>query len=849
MSINSLQDQQPIPEIPETPCSPETNLSEYIKSTYTILNTPNTKTSQTTLESFKQYLPSTLENEEKAIELFNIISSFIFTSQETKKVIKEPFILYPIIYSTSPKLAVNYIDNILTLINSTIVDVNKPLFSFISQILGQIINSLYNGANSSSCNASTNTPLTETEQVSLYDKLLKFCLDNIKLNKKNEQTCGCLYLTELIENCPLVKEGTYLQHLWDTISVYIDDKYFFAKLEILNCLISLIFAAEQMFKPFANVALFKILDYLTDNDWMKRKLSLNVVYTLAFYCHEEIIPLKEYIIEFLNVLKNDKVPEVKEVCLQTLKFLLDDKNNTNEESISNNNQKVNNSTGFKNTSYSASQSAEVSGRDNNNNINNKNSSSQSTRLLKIKKIPNNSSTINTSFKKKGRSTSVTNTIGTSYHNTCSSSSSFQVGKKKLRTTTRGNSGKKGNIVNLGDISNNEHIKGEKERMILEQIQRDIIERRAKTPVMKNNNNNKNTKNSAEKTKISVVKTSSKDKENAAPITHSLVLEDDSNSKLNDTNSNVQLKSESDKDGKITNISGIPSVQYSAVKDKGNEIDKPKTLVKNNLNSKRDINIVDSNTKNEKDDTITKPQRNVKTNKPSNLLKNNITTQKQTTKDNTSLTSFSNLSSLPSKETKHLSISDQLNQLSQTQEIILSTLSSLSDKVTSNYTTLNERISKLESTVSDLLTKRKNPSPTKLKPPSEPLDKTWLKIVNEITSSNYTNALELSLSKDDYLYRCLARIPQKGIRSISVPILEDVLSRLTALIPRGEQSDIILTFCDYVIMEKPKIKVITKHNLKDAIKYFHKNKSKFNLSDEASQRLSKINITVDSLLNN
>ena len=103
------------------------------------------------------------------------------------------------------------------------------------------------------------------------------------MNKKNEQTCGCLYLTELIENCPLVKENDYLKELWETISGYIDDKLFFAKLEILNCIISLIFAAETKFKPFANVALFKILDYLTDNDWMKRKLSLNVVYTLSFF--------------------------------------------------------------------------------------------------------------------------------------------------------------------------------------------------------------------------------------------------------------------------------------------------------------------------------------------------------------------------------------------------------------------------------------------------------------------------------------------------------------------------------------------------------------------------------------
>ena len=76
---------------------------------------------------------------------------------------------------------------------------------------------------------------------------------------------------------------------------------------------------------------------------MKRKLSLNVVYTLTFYCLEEIFPLKDYIIEFLNVLKNDSVKEVKEVCLQTLKFLEEESSKINCEenksSIKDNNVK------------------------------------------------------------------------------------------------------------------------------------------------------------------------------------------------------------------------------------------------------------------------------------------------------------------------------------------------------------------------------------------------------------------------------------------------------------------------------------------------------------------------------
>ena len=54
---------------------------------------------------------------------------------------------------------------------------------------------------------------------------------------------------------------------------------------------------------------------------MKRKLAVNIVYTLVFYCKEEILKIKENIIDFLNVLKDDPVEKVKEACIRTLNFI------------------------------------------------------------------------------------------------------------------------------------------------------------------------------------------------------------------------------------------------------------------------------------------------------------------------------------------------------------------------------------------------------------------------------------------------------------------------------------------------------------------------------------------------
>ena len=85
-------------------------------------------------------------------------------------------------------------------------------------------------------------------------------------------------------------------------------------------MIYLILGAEGLFAQYANATLYKILDFLTEDDWNKRKLALNVIYTLIFYCKEEIMPLKEHIINFLIFLKDDKVKEVREVFLLKLQI-------------------------------------------------------------------------------------------------------------------------------------------------------------------------------------------------------------------------------------------------------------------------------------------------------------------------------------------------------------------------------------------------------------------------------------------------------------------------------------------------------------------------------------------------
>ena len=230
---------------------------------------------------------------------------------------------------TSKNIYYIYISPVLNIIQTFINEQNAILYPSISNIYADIIQYTM------PTDISASTRQLNPEEKKAYDILQGFCIYNMKYDDKSNRIVGSLCLTKLVENCPIVLQPQYTKFIWDNINNFIDKKNFNAKTELLNCLISLILGAENLFCPYANVTLYKVLDFLTDNDWLKRKLALNVIYTLIFYCKDEILPLKDHIINFLKVLKTDKVKEVREVCLLILQIF--SQNEPNQEKKSNNN--------------------------------------------------------------------------------------------------------------------------------------------------------------------------------------------------------------------------------------------------------------------------------------------------------------------------------------------------------------------------------------------------------------------------------------------------------------------------------------------------------------------------------
>ena len=326
------------------------NLDEFIIRLSNALYQKNNPEISLILNSLKEYLLSIYQDKPEMENFFKTLYSIIFSEKEpNSKIIKnsKAFKIYPIVFSFNPKSSYYYIDYFLTSLQSSVYSENNiKEFSFLSTIFGEVIESFYLD-NKNKFLINKDMILDSNKKVKLYEKIFNFCNNNIKTNESAKQLLGCLLLNEFIEKCPLIKEENNFVKVFKTLSEYLDDHWFECKLDLLNCVHSLIYTQGKKFSPYANICVLKILDFFTDEDWMKRKLAVDIIYGLVIYCKEEIIKVKDNIFDFLFVLKDDPIDKVSEICIKTLNLLEEgdtDKNSDNDDnnfkkSINNNNLK------------------------------------------------------------------------------------------------------------------------------------------------------------------------------------------------------------------------------------------------------------------------------------------------------------------------------------------------------------------------------------------------------------------------------------------------------------------------------------------------------------------------------
>ena len=438
-----------------------------------------------------------------------------------------------------------------------------------------------------------------------YEMLQGFCLYNMKQEEKANRIVGSLCLTKLVENCPIVLQDKYMKLIWENIINYLEMKNYTAKYELLNCLISLILGAENLFVPYANNTLYKVLDFLSDDDSNKRKLALNVIYTLIFYCKEQILPLKEHIVGFLRELKTDKVKDVREVCLLILQIFSENepKKKEKEKSIGaiiNTKNKGNKTMG----NFGKKESGEINSKQNNKSKN-KSRPKTGNKMKKNNKFFENNkkyeknpfkddSFENANYNKKpsnNLSTNTNNIENQTYDNNINNIKPSFVQKKNSNET---NTNTVGTGIVSGNSSTHNKFKGKKannfvnEKMVIKPDPNKSIFKAVPNSAFFNQGKQKNTD-------IVVMAKKRPTKINENKINNNTIKEE--NFEINDKNQSKEIKKEFNNDTNNINNKKKGDLRYKNMfdnEDLDNKNEKYENIEEENviINNQRNNNIID-----------------------------------------------------------------------------------------------------------------------------------------------------------------------------------------------------------------------------------------------------------------
>ena len=212
-----------------------------------------------------------------------------------------------------------FLSRILTTIQSNIH--SKINLEFISKIFKEIIQILFNDNNN----------IAQNQNKQNYEICQGFCIYNMKQNDELCQICGVLCLKELIINLNFfLQNNKYMKYLWEKLILFIENDNFGNKIFLLQCFNELIKKCKEKFKQFANITMYKILDFLQDNETELRKEALNILYLLIFHCPKDISSLKNQLIDFISVLQEEKDEFIQNKCNQILTLLNDNNDKLNE---------------------------------------------------------------------------------------------------------------------------------------------------------------------------------------------------------------------------------------------------------------------------------------------------------------------------------------------------------------------------------------------------------------------------------------------------------------------------------------------------------------------------------------
>ena len=124
----------------------EENLDDFMINAAGILSEEDNPEKSTIIESLKQHLSSIFHIQNEMDNFFKTLNGVIFTNKDNssknkpqKIDNKQPFILYPLIFSFNPRTTSYFFDYYLNTLQQTMCEDNRPDFSFLSEVFADVV--------------------------------------------------------------------------------------------------------------------------------------------------------------------------------------------------------------------------------------------------------------------------------------------------------------------------------------------------------------------------------------------------------------------------------------------------------------------------------------------------------------------------------------------------------------------------------------------------------------------------------------------------------------------------------------------------------------------------------------
>ena len=237
---------------------------------------------------------------------------------------KEPLTLLPII--KKKKKGTVYLSKILNIIAGNITTQSEHIFEFFGKIFEEIV--LEVEKNNNKTKENTNV-------------LKNFCFYYLNQSTQNStlffdlnkcyQICGFVFLSKLILNSRIIQNDiNSISEIMQLILSYfclLSKRIFYAKNEMLKCLLIVILKIQKEFYVFAKETLNQIFLLLKQNlnklAWESKKILLEIMYNIIIFCPKSAELYYDEIVSFAKQCKVDKIKEVRMISLSVLKVIND----------------------------------------------------------------------------------------------------------------------------------------------------------------------------------------------------------------------------------------------------------------------------------------------------------------------------------------------------------------------------------------------------------------------------------------------------------------------------------------------------------------------------------------------